>query len=393
MTSMKKRVEILTARGLYRMFSLLPLQDKVVGSSFYGMKYENNPRFVMEALYRQNQNLKLVWIQKKNSDFTLPPYIKGVGNKLSMIYEYATAKVWIDSHQIPLFADRRKKQLFIEMFHGGLGMKKIANDINITKEKGNFSKKPQHTADQASLYISNSDFMDDVIRGALNYSGKIWKCGYPKNDILHQKTNEIRNKILNHYHLDLDTKFIIYAPTYRKGDSFTPYNIDFSRLCRAFSARFGGEWKVLIHLHPNQQTMMKNYNINGSDYIVDANDYENMQELIVGCDSLISDYSSCIFEAAERQIPCFVYATDYEEYKAVQGVYLDLTELPFPWAKNNDELEEKVLNFYENEYEKDRVAFLKRMGLVISDHSSEEVADLINVFIKQGIIDLKGKIK
>lgn len=88
-------------------------------------------------------------------------------------------------------------------------------------------------------------------------------------------------------------------------------------------------------------------NIKGvyDDCIIDATNYPDMQELILAADAFISDYSSCIFDAALRNIPCFTFATDFEKYKGDRGVYYEMDELPFSYAKNNDELISNIKNF------------------------------------------------
>ena len=43
------------------------------------------------------------------------------------------------------------------------------------------------------------------------------------------------------------------------------------------------------------------------DNVTDVTEYNNMQGLICAADIVISDYSSCIFDAALKRIPCFIY--------------------------------------------------------------------------------------
>lgn len=380
-----KRLKSSVATGLYSLvyrlfYRVFPRENTVVGSSFYGAAYENNPRFVFEALEKQFPAIKKVWICRKNSSFDLPPYVKRVDGRIARLYAYATAKVWVDSHQIPTYLSRGEDQLFIEMFHGGLGIKRIANDVKGREE----NPAPWHTARNASLFVSNSDFMNGVIRSALHYSGKIWKCGYPKNDIFMQKGAQ-SHAVRAHYGLTENTKILLYVPTYRLNKTDADIlGIDFRRLKQALRDRFHAEWAILVHLHPAYQSSMPSISDKYGDEIVDANDYNNIQELLLESDAVISDYSSCIFEAAEKHIPCFTYAVDFEEYKQVQGVYFEMEELPFPYAQNNDELMENIRIFDEKTYRNQWDSFADRMGLVETGNASASVADFIGQFVYTG---------
>jgi CDP-glycerol glycerophosphotransferase len=107
-----------------------------------------------------------------------------------------------------------------------------------------------------------------------------------------------------------------------------------------------------------------------------------MQELILGCDAFISDYSSCIFDAAIREIPCFTYANDFQEYKGDRGVYYEMEELPFAYAKNNDELINNIQRFDYDDYIKKWNEFKIRTGLYETGHASKDIAYVIGEFVK-----------
>ena len=73
-----------------------------------------------------------------------------------------------------------------------------------------------------------------------------------------------------------------------------------------------------------------------TDRILNASPYENMQELLVASDVIISDYSGCAFDFPMIGKPGFLYAEDYEEMKRTKDYYFDLKDLPFTLALTND---------------------------------------------------------
>ena len=159
------------------------------------------------------------------------------------------------------------------------------------------------------------------------------------------------------------------------------YDLDMLRLKQALAERFGGEWTMLIRFHPKLRHYAKGC-LEAQPEVMDVTDYPDMQQLLMATDVMVSDYSSCVFDAALRRIPCFTYATDFEAYKYEErGVYYEMEELPFPYAKNNDEMEQNVKAFDMEEYLKKWDAFAVRMGLNETGHAAKDIAQKMADFL------------
>lgn len=378
-----------TSGIVYYLCRLLPLQDKIVGSTFWGRKYGDNTQFILEELHRQNPGIKIVWIRNFKYKYAVPKYMKVVSRfaHWRTAYEYATAKVWLDTHRFPGNARKRKGQLIIETWHGGLGIKKLDLDVPKFREMKRVVREVSRTSALADLFISNSTHLTRIYRSAFDYRGKVWKAGYPKNDALFQEREPFRKKVRDLYGIKQDAKILLYAPTFRDnfgeaGFDRGPFDIHFDKLKEALQERFGGEWKILVRWHPVMANSMKDIaQVYGSS-IIDATKYPDMQELIMATDAMLSDYSSGIFDAAMLNMPCFMFATDFEEYRQDRGVYYELSDLPFPCGKNNDELLERVRNFDETPYNAAWKAFTEKVGLHETGHASKDIATVIDEFIK-----------
>lgn len=373
---------------LFVIFSLFPLRNEILGSSFYGYKYENNPRFVIEKLHTKYPDLKIAWIKNPKAKFKLPEFITPISSRVRMVFRYATAKVIIDSHFVPMYFKKRKGQLAIFMYHGGIGIKRNSNEVPGRKK----SKVPRHNADNMSFFITNSRFTSRVIRTSLEYEGPILKCGYPKDDLLFEEPRLYKERVCKYYCLPDNTRLFLYAPTYRQDlEDCSGFDIDLETVRIALSAKWGGEWTPIVKWHPKQKITVDQtkdmYGIN----VIDASDYDSMQELIVASDAFISDYSSCIFEAAARKIPCFSYANDWEVFRHEQGVHFEIDELPFPYCKNNDELIEAIGDFDDNQYQRELARFFEKEGMYETGNASETLADIIFEYVngeKEEIIHL-----
>lgn len=374
---------------VYLFCNNISIQDKVVATTFRGRKFGDNTKYILEELHKLNPNLDIVWLKNNSFNYEVPNYIRVIdyNSCWKRDFEYATAKVWINTHRIEKNIKKRKGQLFIETWHGGLGIKKIEGDVPKVLETPWEVAEINNTAELADLFISNSKHLTDIYRRAFGYKGKVWKCGYPKNDILMFDRTSARKKVRNWYNLSSQTKIIIYAPTFR--DEFwngkidmSVYDMDFMKVCSSINKYWDGDWKLFIRWHPVMVNLMSNIQDLYNDYIIDATNYPDMQELILVSDAFISDYSSCIFDAAILNIPCFTFATDFEEYKGDRGVYYEMEELPFPYAKNNDELINNIINFNYENYLENWETFKIRTGLYESGHAAKDIAYVINEFVK-----------
>lgn len=372
---------------LFRLMRLIPLQNKIVATTFKGKKYGDNPQFVFESIHKINDKIKLIWLVDPTVCCLLPDYIKKApyARTVLTIYHYATAKVVIDTHRFPAFVEKRNGQLFIETWHGGLGIKKIDGDVDKFLTSSLVMGEVAHTNNLADVFISQSDHLSRIYRSAFKYTGPIWKCGYPKNDCLivgdAKKTKDVRQYLS----LPDGVRTCLYAPSFR--DYFyheihvDVYSVDFSRLKDSLEKRFGGEWKILVRWHPLfAKQIAEAMSIEGS--VIDTTQYPDMQALLLAVDAVVSDYSSCLFDAALRNIPCFTYATDFEQYKADRGVYYEMEELPFPYARNNDELMRNVETFDQEDYLDKWEAFKARTGLHETGHSAKDIAEKIVGFLK-----------
>ena len=102
-----------------------------------------------------------------------------------------------------------------------------------------------------------------------------------------------------------------------------------------------------------------------------------MQLLLAGCDAVITDYSSLMFDFALTRRPCFQFAMDIEAYKGDRNFYFPIDETPFPLAVSNEEMVQKILQFDEASYQADWDAFYQKMGFCEDGNASERCVQWI----------------
>ena len=63
---------------------------------------------------------------------------------------------------------------------------------------------------------------------------------------------------------------------------------------------------------------------NLKDFIYDLSAYDDIHELCLISDILITDYSSVFFDFAHTKNPILFFTPDFNEYESTRGLYLDI---------------------------------------------------------------------
>ncbi|MBR3169303.1 CDP-glycerol glycerophosphotransferase family protein [Candidatus Saccharibacteria bacterium] len=361
---------------IFHIYWFLPLENKVVFSCFSGKRYGDSPKYISMMLHEKHPEIKQVWIYDKKKLVGLPKYIRQVKrHSREMMKELATSKVWVDSHYQPCWVFKRKNgQFFLETWHGGLGFKKIGFE---TKEKIPMVElaRLRHTSKAVDLWLSNSDWLSNAFRNGNRYEGEILKIGLPKMAFLIKNEKDSRKKVREFYGLNEDSKLVVYAPTMRKNPKETDFDIDVKSVLGALEEKMGGDFKMAIRLHPVNEAECKNIEFGGD--VLKGNAYSDMQELIAAADVFISDYSSAMFDSAILRHPTFCFAFDEDEYEKERGFCVKLKDLPFPIARNNEELIREIEEFDKKEYEKKLDQYFEKVGLNEQKDSTEKVVAII----------------
>ena len=118
------------------------------------------------------------------------------------------------------------------------------------------------------------------------------------------------------------------------------------------------------------------------DRIWNMSSYEDIHELMLVVDIAISDYSSAALDFANMRKPVFLYASDIEAYTSMRGLKPMYYNLPFPLAKNNDEMEDNILNYNEgNQVERFNVWMKDSYGSVDDGRASERFVERLKEIV------------
>ena len=295
-------------------------------------------------------------------------------NTAAFVYHMATAGCWVDTTRKLYYFKKKKNQTYIHTWHAGPGLKKIERDAGsgLTDKYVRYAQRDSKAID---LLLSNCRFWTQCFRSCFWYDGPIMEKGLPKNDLYFQDQEPLRRMIREYYGLPMDAKIVLYVPTWRENRKLHVYHLDFEKCLEAFTTRFGGDWYMLVRMHPNVNAA--DFDIHYTDRILNASPYPNSQELLAAGDVVITDYSSCGFDYIQLDRPSFLYAEDYDQMKRDKGYYLELSDLPTPIAFNNAQMLKNILDYSEEEYEQKREVFMQKMQYYDDGHASEAVVNYI----------------
>ncbi len=360
----------------------LPIKKgQVVFWSHVCTQYSCNPKYLSEYLQKHHtDSFTVFWlldsrIKKPHPNgTTFVPFPSFMAMIILNTSEFVVTNWLTTPHSFCW--KKSPKQKLIMTWHANMSLKKIEGDITqrLTTE---YVKGIKRNSSFVDLFLSGSKFTTDQIRRAFFYEGEVLESGYPRDDILFDthKHKSIRNKVLSYYGVDEHNMVILYAPTFRDDYSLKYYNIQWGNVTSVFCEKYGKNVSVLIRLHPNffgknidMSSLFEGHNL------YDATMYEDIQELIISSDILVTDYSSCMFDFALLRRPCFTYATDISDYN--RGFYFELEDLPFPFSKTNDELEKRIREFDNKEYQIKLERFIKNSwGNSEEGHASDSVTN------------------
>lgn len=358
----------------------LPIQkNKVVVSNFYGRGYSDNPKAIVRELLSRNAGLRIIWLLKPEAENDLPEGVEVCPNSsFRAIYHLVTAKVWIDDCRKGAWY-KKKGQLYLQTWHG-FALKRIEKDAlqGLRPQDEAYGIRDSR---QIDLLLSGSETMTNIFRRCFWYDGEIAQFGSPRNDVLFHPVPGTEEKVRRILKLPAGAKIVLYAPTFRVDHSTEVYNLDFDALRRACAARFGGDWVVVLRLHPAMESMAERMRSDGIT-VFNATRYSDLQELLAVSDCVVTDYSSLMFDFSLTGKPAFMYVPDLEAYRQDRNFYLDLITLPYGQAENNRELTRVIREFDPETYRKKLGEFYRTHGFREDGQASRRTVDWLLQKIK-----------
>ena len=384
----KRNVKVLTKKprkaSLYPLFTKLPVKKNLVlFESFLGRNYSDNPKAIYQVMVNQRLDLEPVWI------FSSPPSTEVaeqcpnwvLKNSVRYFYYMARAEYWVFNTRQPLSLPKPSHTTYLQTWHG-TPLKKLGLDMdevhmagtNTVKYKRNFYKQSQ----EWDYLISPNHYSSAIFRSAFGFSNQLLEIGYPRNDVLYNGNTESQIQDLKErMKLPKDKKIILYAPTWRDDEFIKKgnYRFDLKLELDLMQQALGDEYIVLLRMHYliSENLDTKQY----EGFVFDFSKYQDIAELYLVSDILITDYSSVFFDFAHLNRPMIFYAYDLEKYAStLRGFYFNFEGIvPGPLYTKTEELVQYIQNIdtLKNNYE-DRVELFHQTFCHLDDGGAAQKA-------------------
>ena len=360
---------------LYGVFRLFPINKKqVLLFSYYGEQFSGSPKYIGKYLLDQ-PDVQVVWA------FVHPEKHRNTGCKtvqyghLGYYFCLATAGAIITNYRMTSEFKKRPGQKYIQTWHSSLRLKMIEKDAEESLP-AHYVEMAKKDSQQLDYLLAGSEKSREIFERAFWYKGEIVNTGTPQCDVLFEDRTPFKKKVCEFYNIPEECHIALYAPTFRKNHNTSVYDLDTEAVISALQARFGGEWVLLMRLHPHLINLTDCFRY--SDRVLQATDYDDVQELLAATDFLISDYSAIMFDYSVTVRPCVLYTPDFEEYtKKDRKLYFDMRELPFPCFEEQNKMLRYIQEFPTQEYADRLNAFMKEIGSFDDGEASKRIYNLI----------------
>jgi CDP-glycerol glycerophosphotransferase len=271
--------------------------------------------------------------------------------------------------------------VFLQTWHG-TALKRIGYDNRYVHAHPAAFERDVEEYRRWDYLVSPNAFTSGIMRSAFRgFEGEILETGYPRNDALNSPEREAtRARVRAALGIEDGQRAVLYAPTWRDNlyheqgpGAFQPA-LDVDEMAR----RLGDDHVLMLRLH-----FLVAEEAAGArgDVVRDVSDFEDIRELYLAADALITDYSSAMFDFAITGKPLYFYTYDLVHYRdEMRGFYFDFeAEAPGPLCMDMDELLEAVADepgtrrAFADRYG----AFRERYCYLDDGHAAERVVDRV----------------
>ena len=373
---------------LFWLVGLLPADKRlIIFESYLGKQYSCNPRALYEYLLETNWDYKLLWsvdprFAKYFEDHNIP-YINRFS--LKWLYYMARARYWISNSRLPIWIPKPKHTIYVQTWHG-TPLKKLALDIEEVQmpnvKTNQYKKTFIKESSRWDYLISPNAYSTEIFRRAFKYEKEIIESGYPRNDYLIKNNNDkfinVKKKELG---IPSNKKIILYAPTWRDDLFYSVgrYKFDLNLELDLMRKTLGEEYVLLLRMH---YLIFEHLDVTDYEgFVYDFTDYEDIRDLYLISDVLITDYSSVFFDYAILKRPIIFYTFDIERYRSkIRGFYFDFEKLaPGPLVFTTEDIIKHIKEFEDKGFylSKNNEMFLNKFFYLESGKSSQRVVERV----------------
>lgn len=374
--------------ALFCYFILKPYWDRkriwLICEKYCTMAQDNGLyffRYCMKELPESEKNRIMYVIDKQASDYeAVKEYDEHVIQFMSfryMIYlcaaEYLISTdairhfyIWDSPNSIyKVLYQARKNIIFLQ--HGVLGLKQCHRTFH--KSGGN----------RMARFVVSSEYERDIVEKYFEYDREdIMITGLARWDVLENTAND-------------EDKQILLMPTWRIWLEYASDELfRQSEYCQNYKSlltdkkllRLLEEEQITVYfyIHPKFREYIEEFHVDSPYIKLIPFGTRPLNELLMSCHMLITDYSSVAWDVYHQGKPIVFYPFDLQTYERAQGTYMDMEKEAFgDVVHSHDELIQTVYDYVKNGFaEKQEYADRREYLLPYRDHdNSRRIYDQI----------------
>ncbi|MBF2676897.1 CDP-glycerol glycerophosphotransferase family protein [Listeria welshimeri] len=330
----KKFVSYFSRKVIFFIAKLLPVS-------------KNNVLLVSNKISKLDATFMPIYqtIKQKHPEKSVKAYMKMQPEEnhamyyLTYFWNLGRAKyVFLDDYYYQLYSIRMRKDAeVIQLWHAAGAFKRFGHSSLGFKDSISLDFETKAHQNYTTSVISSSDLKPIYAEAFHMDETKIEAFGLPRLwKLFDQDYKEFRLDYFQKiYPLLKGKKVITYAPTFR-GNSEERKSFQLELDLREMKKSLGEEYVVVIKLHPlvSVETQVPE---DLADFVLDFSGIE-MNDVLIVTDTLITDYSSVIYDYSILNRPIIFYAYDLDAYSLERNFYQDyLKFVPGPVVSTTEE--------------------------------------------------------
>ncbi len=291
-------------------------ENRIAFISMHNENFKDSLGCVYEYLKKESK-YDFVLITRENLSVRKP--FKVLSFFLNKSRLLATSKyVFLNDNFMPMGKlNFRKETVITQLWHGEGAFKKFGLHI---PQHEDLRKREIAANGKLTYVVCSCEGVKKIYAEAFGVDEKrVLPLGAPRLDYLLNEGNKAKakEKILSLYPEAKGKKTVLYAPTFRDDAERD------SKLLESFSdekllGELGDEYFLFIRLHPQVHTASTDFKC-----AVDVTNYEDVRELVLASDVLITDYSSICMDFCVLGKKTVFYCPDLEWYRERRDFYFD----------------------------------------------------------------------
>lgn len=313
-----------------------------------GNTYNDNSKYMFEYVANNIPNIRAVWVTKNRNVYESVkqeyPVVLYPSKEASYLINRAGLLFQTEGYKdIGEYPVGRAK--VIQLWHGSPS--KAHNWFQYNSLLKTFFVRIENGDRRKQYWVSQSKFYSEFYHKSLGIPMKNFiDTGSPRCDGLMQTSSQLIDNIKNKYGF---RKIVLYLPTHRNWGSDFDNNFVINGLDLIDRILSGTDICFLYKPHPNEIELFNRYHHIYTNVVImqgEKIEEQDVYSYLAACDSLVSDYSSVIYDYLICNKPIVLFDYDIEYYQLKDGgVSEDYFKYPIgPMVKTWNEMISTVIS-------------------------------------------------